>query len=172
VRVLVGRVGKAHGVRGEVTVEVRTDDPEVRFAPGAQLATSEDGRRALTVERSRWHSGRLLVAFAGTTDRTTAELLRGTLLYRDAEDRVAEPDAWYDHDLVGCSVRTEQGIVGTVSDVVHLPAQDLLAVRLTGGTTRLVPLVAELVPSVDLEAREVLVADRPGLLAEPSPGGG
>ena len=168
-RVLVGRVGKAHGVRGEVTVEVRTDDPEVRFAPGSQLATSEDGDAVLTVEHSRWHSGRLLLAFAGSSDRTAADQLRGTLLYREAEDRVPEPDAWYDHDLVGCAVRTERGLVGTVSDVVHLPAQDLLAVRVADGTTRLVPLVAELVPSVDLAAREVLVADRPGLLAEPSP---
>lgn len=167
-RVLVGRVGKAHGVRGEVTVEVRTDDPEVRFAPGSRLFTSEDGDAALVVERSHWHSGRLLVAFAGVADRTAAEQLRGILLYRAAEDRVPESDAWYDHDLVGCAVRTERGLVGTVSDVVHLPAQDLLAVRLTDGTTRLVPLVVDLVPSVDLAAREVLVADRPGLLAEPS----
>jgi 16S rRNA processing protein RimM len=169
VRLVVGRIGRAHGVRGDVAVEVRTDDPDARFAPGSRLFTAEEGERALTVERSRWHSGRLLVAFSGVADRTAAEALRGQLLYRADADALSEPDAWYDHDLIGCVVRTAAGPVGEVADVVHLPAQDLLSVRLEDGTTRLVPLVAELVPSVDLAARTVQVADVPGLLRDAPP---
>jgi 16S rRNA processing protein RimM len=166
VRLVVGRVGRAHGVRGDVAVEVRTDDPDVRFAPGARLFTAEDGEHALIVERSRWHAGRLLVAFSGFADRTAAEALRGQLLYRADADALSEPDAWYDHDLIGCTVRTPEGPVGEVAEVVHLPGQDLLSVRLGDGTNRLVPLVAELVPSVDLAARTVEVADVPGLLRD------
>jgi 16S rRNA processing protein RimM len=166
VRVVVGRIGRAHGVRGDVAVEVRTDDPEVRFALGAELFTAQEGDQTLTVAHSRWHSGRLLVGFSGVPDRTAAEALRGQLLYRADEDRVAEPDAWYDQELVGCIVHTAQGPVGEVADVVHLPGQDLLSVRLDDGTTRLVPLVAELVPAIDTGARTVEVADRPGLLAD------
>jgi 16S rRNA processing protein RimM len=104
------------------------------------------------------------VSFRGSADRSAAEGLRGQLLYRAAEDRVEEEQAWYDEDLVGCEVCTEAGPVGTVAEVVHLPSQDLLAVALSDGETRLVPFVAELVPGVDIEARRITVADRPGLL--------
>ncbi len=163
-RIVVGRIGRPHGVRGDVSIDVRTDDPDERFAVGRRLYLAEDGGSELTVERSRWHSGRLLLAFAGVGDRGAAEELRGLLLYRDAGDRIDEPGAWYDHDLIGCAVRTDAGPVGTVVDVLHLPAQDVLSVELRDGTVRLVPLVAELVPRVDIGAREVVVADRPGLL--------
>ncbi len=165
-RFLVGRVGRAHGVRGDVAVQPRTDDPEIRFAPGSVLLTSQDGAGTLTVSDSRWHSGRLLVQFAGIADRAAAEALRGLALFREPEDAVPEPEAWYDHELVGCSVHTDQGLVGEVVDVVHLPLQDLLAVRLTDGPTRLVPLVVELVTEVDTAAGRIHVADRPGLLSE------
>lgn len=163
-RVVVGRIGRAHGVRGEVAVHVRTDDPDVRFASGSSLFTADDGGPAITVRSSRWQSGRLIVAFQGVSDRTGAEALSGTMLYRDDADAVAEPEAWYDHELIGCTVRTEHGVVGVVADVVHLPAQDMLAVELSDGTVRLVPLVAELVPEIDVAQRAVTVADRPGLL--------
>ena len=165
-RIVVGRVGRAHGLRGDVGVEVRTDDPDIRFAPGSVLFTGESGDSTVTVADSRWHSGRLLVAFEGVADRTAAEALRGVLLYRAAHDRVPEEQAWYDQDLIGCTVDSDSGVVGTVADVVHLPAQDLLAVQLPDGSTRLVPLVAELVPLVDVAARRITVADRPGLLAD------
>lgn len=163
-RVVVGRVGRAHGVRGEVAVDVRTDDPDVRFAPGSVLFTAAEGPSALTVQASRWHSGRLMVAFAGARDRDDAQALSGVVLYRDEDDRVAEPQAWYDYDLIGCAVRTEAGVVGSVVDVMHPPAQDLLVVELSDGSTRLVPLVEQIVPEVDVEARAITVADRPGLL--------
>ena len=163
-RIVVGRIGRAHGVRGDVAIEVRTDDPDLRFAVGSTLFTSEDGPRALTVQRCRWHSGRLLVAFEGSADRTSAEGLRGALLYRDADDRIEEPGAWYDHELIGCTVLSGGQPVGRVDEVLHLPHQDLLSVELADGSVRLVPLVDELVPDVDVERREVTVADRPGLL--------
>lgn len=165
-RIVVGRVGRAHGVRGDVGVEVRTDDPDVRFAAGSVLFTAEDGPTTVTVERSRWHSGRLLVGFAGVSDRTAAEDLRGLLLYRLDADRVEEEGAWYDHDLIGCAVRSGGEIVGEVEDVGHPPAQDLLHIRLATGQLRLVPLVRELVPEVDIDARIITVEDRPGLLAD------
>jgi len=166
VRIGVGRVGRAHGVRGEVFVDVRTDDPDVRFAPGAVLFTGEDGSATLTVARSRWHSGRLVVAFEGATDRTAAESLAGTPLYRALEDRIEEAQAWYDHDIIGCSVHSGGAIVGTVTDVIHLPAQDLLSVDVGSGPPRLVPLVAELVSEVDMATRVIRVSDIPGLLRD------
>jgi len=166
VRLVVGRIGKPHGVRGEVTIEPRTDDPDIRFVPGARLFTGESGDDTLEVSTVRWHNRRLLVGFAGAAGREGAEGLRGLLLYRDEHDRVLEDEAWYDHDLVGCEVMVAGSAVGSVTDVVHTPGQDLLAVELSAGGTRLVPLVAELVPSVDIHARRVVVADLPGLLAD------
>ncbi len=163
-RIVVGRIGRAHGVRGDVAIEVRTDDPDLRFAVGSGLYTSEDGPRVLTVQRCRWHSGRLLVAFEGRSDRTAAEGLSGLLLYRDGKDRIDEPGAWYDHDLIDCAVLSGGRQVGRVDEVLHLPHQDLLSVELADGSVRLVPLVDELVPDVNLDRREVTVADRPGLL--------
>lgn len=163
-RIVVGRIGRAQGVRGEVAVQIRTDDPDVRFASGSSLYVSEDGAAVMTVLRSRWQSGRLIVAFEGVADRTAAESLAGTVLYRDADDAVDEVDAWYDHDLIGCQVKSGGAAVGTVADVVHLPSQDMLSVRLQDGAVRLVPLVAELVPDIDVANRVVTVNDLPGLL--------
>lgn len=165
-RVVVGRVGKAHGVRGEVAVALLTDDPEVRFASGSSLYTGETGQQQLTVARSHWHAGRLLVSFEGAADRTAAEALTGTLLYRDDSDRVEEDGAWYDHDLIGCQVLCAGTVVGSVVDVLHLPAQDTLEVEVDGVGTRLVPLVEALVPVIDVGARRIEVADIPGLLFE------
>ena len=163
-RVIVGRVGRAHGVRGEVAVVLHTDDPQVRFAAGSSLFTGESGSGRLSVADSRWHSGRLLVRFEGVGDRTAAEALAGTLLYREDSDRVEEAGAWYDHDLIGCQVQCAGAVVGTVVDVLHLPAQDTLEVEVAGGGVRLVPLVAALVPTIDVAAGRIVVADIPGLL--------
>ena len=165
--VVVGRVGRAHGVRGEVSVDVRTDEPERRFAPGATLLTDRQPTDALTVLAARPHGARLLVTFAQVSDRTAAESLRGaTLLAALAEsERPADPEEFYDHQLVGLAVRTEErGIVGRVRDVLHLPSQDVLVVATDGGREALVPFVGALVPAVDLHLGEVTVADRPGLL--------
>jgi 16S rRNA processing protein RimM len=175
VLLVAGRIGRAHGIRGEVAVDVRTDDPQRRFAPGATLATEPD-RGRLTVGDARWHSGRLLVTFDGIADRTAAEQLRGTLLMVDVDDaaRLEDPDEFYDHQLIGLSVVAGGDVVGAVSDVLHLPAQDVLVIRRSDDVEVLVPFVGELVPAVDLEAGTVTVDPRPGLLDPEStdqPGG-
>ncbi len=146
---VVGRVGRPHGVRGDVAVEVRTDEPERRFASGSVL-TADNG--PLTVASSRAHSGRLLVHFEGVDDRTAAERLRGLLLHTpiDPDERPADDDEFYDHQLVGASVVTVSGdAVGRVVEVVHLGGQDLLVVRPDSGGDVLVPFVTSIVPVVE-----------------------
>ncbi|MDQ4084672.1 MAG: ribosome maturation factor RimM [Actinomycetota bacterium] len=165
--VVVGRIGRAHGVRGEVAVEVRTDDPGQRFADGAVLGTDPEAAGPLTVASSRPHTGRLLVRFEQVGDRDTAEGLRGVLLTAAVSDadRPVDPEEFYDHQLVGLQVRDEAGaVVGEVADVLHHPAHDLLVVRRGAGGEALVPFVTALVPDVDLERGRLTVADRPGLL--------
>ncbi len=161
-RVVVGRIGRAHGIRGEVSVELRTDEPDVRFAVGASLHTSS---RSLTVSSTRRHQGRLLVRFEGVDDRTGAEALQATLLEADVDPDATpdDPDEFYDHQLIDLDVVAGGRVVGTVADVLHLPEQDLLVVDVEG-TEVMVPFVSELVPTVDLGAGAVHVADRPGLL--------
>jgi 16S rRNA processing protein RimM len=166
-RVVVARVGRPHGVRGEVVVEVRTDEPQRRLAPGARVGTDPESAGPLTVGRTRPHGGRWLVTFDEVPDRTAADRLRGVLLTVDLppEERPEDPEEFYDHQLVGLTVGTQDGAeVGAVVRVEHNPAQDLLVVRRADGTDALVPFVAALVPEVDLEAGRVTVADRPGLL--------
>jgi 16S rRNA processing protein RimM len=167
VRVVVGRIGRAHGIRGDVTVEVRTDEPERHLTAGSVLQTDPAVAGPLTVESARWHSGRLLVRFAGVDDRTRAEGLRGVLLTgeRDGSARPADPDEYYDDQLVGLAVRTRDGAdVGTVSEVVHLPMQDLLAVRHHDGRESLVPFVRAIVTAVDLDAGRITLDPPDGLL--------
>ncbi|MGH3465081.1 MAG: ribosome maturation factor RimM [Kribbellaceae bacterium] len=166
-QVIVGKIGRAHGIKGEVGIEIRTDEPERRFAVGAALVTETTPARSLTVGTARWHGDRLLVRFTGVEDRTAAEALRNTLLLADVpeDERPEDPDEFYDRDLVGLAVRTADGVeAGTVTAVVHMPSQDLLEVVRPDGRTVLVPLVAELVPTVDLSSGHLVVADRPGLL--------
>jgi 16S rRNA processing protein RimM len=173
-RVIVGRVGRAHGVRGDVTLEVRTDVPERRFAVGARLLTDPAGPAvgaSLVVAASRWHSGRLLVRFDGVVDRSGAEALRGAVLTIDV-DEAGEPgspgedaELWWDRDLVGLRARTPGGAeIGTVVDVVHTPAGDLLALGAPDGREHLVPFVREIVPTVEVAAGTVVVDPPPGLL--------
>lgn len=164
--VTVGVIGRAHGIRGDVAVDVRTDSPEVRFSHGAVLATEPAQAGPLTVAKIRWHSGRLLVQFAGVANRSAAETLRGVRLLADIDERErpADPEEYYDHQLTGLSVRTEDGtLIGEVADVVHLPGQDLLAVKRAVGEV-LVPFVAAIVPTVDLDAKEIVIDPPPGLL--------
>jgi 16S rRNA processing protein RimM len=167
VRVIVGRVARAHGLGGEVAVEVRTDDPDTRLAVGSVLATDPAGAGPLTVAATRRHSGRLLVCFAGVTDRSSAEQLRGTVLLAEVDpaERPADPAEFYDHQLRGLDVVTTEGQpVGELADVLHLPAQDVLVVRRAGGREMLIPFVAALVPGVDLAAGRLVVDPPPGLL--------
>ncbi|ANH38946.1 Ribosome maturation factor RimM [Nocardioides dokdonensis FR1436] len=171
--VVVGRLGKPHGLKGELTVDVRTDEPEHRFAVGAVLEVekprdSTTTFRTLTVARTRWHQGVLLATFEEIGDRNEAEAVRGIVLH--AQLRVdatpADPDEYYDHQLVGLDVVDLEGApLGVVTTVVHGGSQDLLGIRALDGRDTLVPFVAVLVPEVDLEARRVVVADRPGLVA-------
>ena len=162
-RVVVGRIGRAHGIRGDVAVDIRTDEPERRFAPGSSLVC---GDRTVVVTASRRHQGRLLVTLEGIADRTAAEGLHGRLLEVDVDpdDVPAEDDEFYDHQVVGLTVLDHAGArVGTVTDVLHLPAQDTLAVDADGREV-LVPFVEALVPDVDLDAGTLTLADVPGLL--------
>ena len=175
--VVVGRIGKAHGIKGEVSVEPRTDEPERRFADGARLRTQAPaggaphgpGRPAeLTVVASRWHQSRLLVTFAELRDRTQAEAARGLLLVVDVDlaEKPEDPEEFYDHQLVGLRVEKTDGTpVGTLTEVVHATAQDLLAISAEDGREILVPFVSQLVPEVDLVGGRVVVEDLPGLLA-------
>lgn len=169
VSVVVGRIGRAHGIRGEVTVDVRTDDPDGRFAAGCVLPTEPAQRGPLTVRAAHWHSGRLLVSFAGVATRDAAEALRGTVLLSDVpvQQRPTEPDEYYDHQLVGATVVDLDGeALGVVGEVVHLPGQDLLAVRPAEGAEFLVPFVAALVPEVDVSAQRIVVDLPAGLRDE------
>lgn len=166
-QVTVGRIGRPHGIRGEVVVGVRTDEPELRFAVGARLDTDRAGVGPLTVASARWQSGELIVRFDGIKDRTGAAELRGTWLSVDSDTLAPpdDPDEFRDHELVGLSVRTADGrAVGVVTDVLHY-GQDLLAIRPSAGTGEiLVPFVKAIVTDVDV-ASGMLVIDPPaGLL--------
>ncbi|WP_031508286.1 ribosome maturation factor RimM [Streptomyces megasporus] len=166
-QLVVARIGRAHGIKGEVTVEVRTDEPEVRLAPGAVLATDPASVGPLTIESGRVHSGRLLLRFEGVGDRTAAEALRNTLLIAevDPEERPEDPDEYYDHQLVDLDVVTRDGtVVGRIEEIAHLPYQDLLVVRRTDGGEVLVPFVGEIVPEIDLAAQRAVIDPPPGLL--------
>ena len=172
IEVVVGRIGKPHGLRGEVTVEVRTDEPERRFVAGSTLAAepprgSVNRLTSLEIVSLRWHQTTLLVRFAEIADRTAAERARGTLLlaHLEAAETPEDPDEFYDHQLVGLGVVDLEGReIGTVTGVVH-GAQDLLEVEATDGRPTLVPFVVALVPEVDVPGGRVVVADRPGLVA-------
>jgi 16S rRNA processing protein RimM len=171
--VAVGRVGKPHGIRGEVSVELRTDEPDRRFAVGSTLLVRRPGAGpapaydVLTVAATRWHQDRLLVRFEELPDRTAAEGARGLVLATRVapDERPDDPEEFYDHQLVGLAVVTTDGReVGTVAEVLHSGAQDLLVVARHGREDAMVPFVSALVPEVDLAAGRLVVADRPGLL--------
>lgn len=162
---VVGRVGRAHGLHGEVVVEVRTDTPELRFAPGVELSAGDVG--PLVVESTRWQNDRLLVRFERVPDRNAAERLRGALLGTDVPDdeQPDDPDEFYDHHLVGLDAVAVGGErLGAVQEVLHLPMQDVLSVRTPDGRELLVPFVADIVPEVDLPGRRVLVDPPDGLI--------
>jgi 16S rRNA processing protein RimM len=167
VEVVVGVIGRAHGIRGDVAIDIRTDEPQVRFADGAVLR-AESGARRFTVVAAREHSGRLLVRFAELADRTAAEAVRGTVLVVDVDpaELPEDEDEFYDRQLVGLRARAADGsLVGTVLSVLHLPFQDTLEIQTSAGP-RLVPFVTEVVPRVDLAAGELQLADLPGLLSD------
>lgn len=166
--VVVARIGKAHALRGEVTVETRTDDPRERFVVGATFATqARPGSgvpRQLTLRSARVHNGIWLLAFDEIPDRTGAESLRGTLLLADVDDAPGEDDGYYEVDLVGLRVEDPAGaVLGEVTGLDARPAQDLLQVRLTDGREGLVPFVEAIVPEVDLDGGRIVVDAPEGL---------
>ncbi|RBY87103.1 ribosome maturation factor RimM [Blastococcus sp. TBT05-19] len=169
--VVVGRIGRPHGVRGLATVEVRTDDPDLRFAPGAVLLTEPAERGPLTVVDKRWHSGTLLLQLADPSGavydvREAVDALRNTLLLVPIEDlpEIEEPDSFYDHQLVGLAVRLpDESVIGEITAVQH-EAQDLLVVRRSEGGDALIPFVSAIVPTVDVAGGFVVVDPPEGLL--------
>ncbi|MFB0833093.1 ribosome maturation factor RimM [Arthrobacter halodurans] len=164
-RLQVARIGKPHGIRGEVTVQVMTDSPGDRFTPGAVLEVEPSGHGTLTVESARWNKDILLLAFAEVLDRNAAETLRGAQLFvetDEAEDD-GEEDAWYEHELEGLEVRVAGEAVGKVTGLRTLTAQDLLIVRTGEGDEVLVPFVEAIVPVVDVAGGFVELTPPPGL---------
>lgn len=167
---VIGRVAKAHGVTGEVVVEIRTDDPEQRFVPGAQLrgrAARGGPERSFVIETVREHAGRLLVRLTGVSDRNAADALRGTLFLVDTEQLppIDDPDEFYDHQLEGLAVRTVDGtVIGTVAEVLHTAAGELLSIKTPEGREVLVPFVSAIVTAVSLADGTVDIDPPDGLL--------
>jgi 16S rRNA processing protein RimM len=181
-RVIVGRIGRPHGIRGEVVVGIRTDEPDARFAVGATLdadsadsagtakhpGTAENAAsNTLTVASKRWHSGQLLVTFEGITDRTLAAGLSNIWLSVDSAELppITDPDEFRDHELIGLAVRTVSNqAVGVVKDVLH-HGQDILVIEAADTKEEhLVPFVKALVPEVDPAAGVLVIDPPPGLL--------
>ncbi|MFE9252273.1 ribosome maturation factor RimM [Streptomyces sp. NPDC007088] len=166
-QLVVARIGRAHGIKGEVTVEVRTDEPELRLGPGAVLATDPASAGPLTIATGRVHSGRLLLRFEGVKDRTGAEALRNTLLIAevDPEELPEDPDEYYDHQLMDLDVVTEDGTeIGRITEISHLPSQDLFIVERPDGTEIMIPFVEEIVSEIDLEEQRAVITPPPGLI--------
>lgn len=167
---LVGRVAKAHGIAGELAVDIHTDSPDERFAPGAVLSARLRDRsvRPVTVATVRAHSGRLLVRFDEVPDRTVAETMRGAQLLVDAADLPPseDPDAFYDHELEGLAAVLADGTeVGTVREIARSPGAELLVISRPDGTESLVPFVREIVPEVDVRGGRVVLDPPEGLLS-------
>ena len=162
--VAVGRIAKAHGVQGEVTVVVLSD-VESRFDPGS-VVWLEDGR-SLTVASSRPYRDKLLVTFREVRDRTQAEALQTALLVVPESSSPPLPEgAWWDHRIEGCSVATDTGReLGTVAEVIHTAANDVWSAVDDAGVETLIPVLKDVVISVDLEVRRVVVREIPGLTA-------
>ncbi len=184
---VVGHIGKPHGIRGEVLVTVRTDEPEERFVAGTVFATEVPRDRRvsagpapqsapgvpyrvpdkLVLESLRWHQGRIIAQFEGVHDRNVAEALRGVLLQVDSADVAPpeDPEEFHDHQLVGLRVESVDGTgLGTVGRIEHAPASDLIVLHKTGGGTALIPFVSQIVPTVDLAGGRVVVDPPEGLL--------
>lgn len=156
-RLLVGRIGRAHGILGEATIEVRSDDPDARFAVGQKLETDTHG--VLTISSGRVHNGLLLLGFAGYNDRNQIEKLRNTLLYADVDinEEREDSDDYHVLQLIGCQAFLEDGeLFGEVADVINLPGQDLLAIK-TLTSEVLIPFVHQLVPTVDVKNKRLVV---------------
>jgi len=183
---VVGQIGKPHGIRGEVSVSVRTDEPEERFVAGSVFATEVPRDRrvnagpaaavagapdqvpsSLVIDTVRWHQGRAIVLFEGVHDRTGAEALRGVLLQVESSTLTppSDPDEFHDHQLVGLRVVSLGGDdLGAVARIDHAPASDLIVLDKSGGGTALIPFVSQFVPTVDVAGGRIVVSLPDGLL--------
>ncbi len=164
---VVARIGRAHGVNGEATIEVRTDLPEERFIVGSVLVTEPSTFGPLTISSVRNHNGTLLLGFKEVKDRTAVEKLRDVLLLADVDiSEGGDDDNFHIQELLGCRVVTDAGIeVGIMTDLVQLPGQDLLAVN-HNGREILIPFVVEIVPEIDVENKVITITPPEGLLDE------
>ena len=161
-QLVVGRIGRAHGVLGEATIEVQTDDPDTRFQVGNKL-TLDDGRQ-LTIRSSRWHNQILLLAFDGVDDRNQIEELRDQLISSDVDLGSLAPGEYHFQQLIGCEVFEQNGeLIGAVDEIVKLPGQDLLSVSRAGGQV-LIPMVKQIIIEIDVLAKKIVVNPPEGLL--------
>ena len=166
-QLVVARIGRAHGVLGEATIEVRTDQPEDRFYIGSVLATEPNTFGPLTITSVRDHNGTLLLGFKGVNDRNQVEELRNVLLLADVDiEADSTEDDFHVQQLLQCQVSTQDGIeLGPVTDVINLPGQDVLAVDYNGREV-LIPFVKTIVPIVDVKNRKITIVPPAGLLDE------
>jgi 16S rRNA processing protein RimM len=160
----VARIGKPHGIRGEVTVQVLTDAPDDRFVPGTELVVEPASAGPLTVLSARWNKDILLLAFEEIETRNEAETLRGAKLFIETEELDEDDDeGWYEHELVGLEARVGSQVVGKISGLNTMPVQDLLVVETPDGKEILIPFVEQIVPEVNVEEGYVLVTPPAGL---------
>ena len=161
-QLVVGRIGRAHGVLGEATIEVRTDDPDLRFAVGEKL-TLENGN-TLTISSNRWHNQILLLSFNGIDDRNKIEELRNQLLYAEVDTKANQPGEYHFQQLIGCQVLLADGSkLGEVKEIVQLPGQDLLSVESAKGEV-LIPMVKQIIVSIDVDQKIIQINPPEGLL--------
>ena len=160
----VARIGKPHGIRGEVTVQVLTDAPSDRFVPGTEFVVEPASAGPLTVHSARWNKDILLLAFEEIETRNEAETLRGAKLFIETEELEDNDDeGWYEHELVGLEARVGSQVVGKVSGLNTMPVQDLLVVKTPDGKEILIPFVEQIVPEVNVAEGYVLVTPPAGL---------
>ncbi|MCP9001379.1 ribosome maturation factor RimM [Pseudarthrobacter sp. RMG13] len=160
----VARIGKPHGIRGEVTVQVLTDAPGDRFVPGTEFVVEPASAGPLIVEGARWNKDILLLAFEGIETRNQAEALRGAKLFIETEELGEDDDeGWYEHELVGLEARVGSQVVGKIAALHTLPVQDLLVVETPDGKEILVPFVEQIVPEVNVADGFVLLTPPHGL---------
>jgi len=169
----VGRLTKAHGLKGALKLELYTDEPDLRFQPGSQVSLqvptdSPWFGHQLTVKELRYYNNHPVVFFEGVDDRTAAESLSRAILWveYDPEARPSEEDAWFDHQLVGLDVLRDDAVIGQIQRLDHLPAQDLIVVATNGGDEVLLPFVKQFVPEVNIDGGFIRVTP-PGGLFEP-----
>jgi len=160
----VARIGKPHGIRGEVTVQVLTDAPGDRFVPGTEFVVEPASAGPLTVISARWNKDILLLGFEEIETRNEAETLRGAKLFIETEELDEDDDeGWYEHELVGLEARVGSRVVGKVAALNTMPVQDLLVVTTPNGEEVLIPFVEQIVPEVNIEEGFILLTPPDGL---------